>query len=62
MDEFEIIKKYFSKLSRNNRFALNLNDDVFFDYKKGIIISVDTYNIGNHFVNFKNPDLFSKKF
>ena len=29
MHEFEIIKKYFSKLSSNNKNSLNLNDDVF---------------------------------
>ena len=31
MHEFEIIKKYFSKLSVNNKGSFNLNDDVFFD-------------------------------
>ena len=61
MDEFELINKYFSKLSKNNKSALNLNDDVFFDKKKGIVISVDTYNIGTHFVNFKSPDLVINK-
>ena len=29
MHEFEIIKKYFFKLSSNNKNSLNLNDDVF---------------------------------
>ena len=29
--------------------------------KKGIVISVDTYNIGTHFFNFKSPDLVIKK-
>ncbi len=61
MHEFQLINNYFSKLSKNNKFALNLNDDVFFDNKKGIIISVDTYNVGNHFINFKYPDLVVKK-
>ena len=61
MHEFELIKKYFSNISKKNKSALNLNDDVFFDKKKGIIVSVDTYNIGNHFVDFKNPDLVIKK-
>ena len=61
MHEFELINNYFSKLSKNNKFALNLNDDVFFDNKKGIIISVDTYNVGNHFINFKHPKLVVKK-
>ena len=34
MNEFELIKKYFQKLSKNNPGAKNLNDDVFFDKKK----------------------------
>ena len=61
MHEFQLIKKYFSKISKKNKSALNLNDDVFFDKKKGIVISVDTYNEGNHFLNFKNPNLVIKK-
>ena len=43
MHEFEIIKKYFSKLSLNNKNSLNLNDDVFFDKSKKLVVSVDTY-------------------
>ena len=61
MHEFELIKKYFSKISSNNKFALNLNDDVFFDKKKGLVISIDTYVEGNHFLNFKSPKLVIKK-
>ena len=61
MNEFELIKNYFSKIAKNNKSALNLNDDVFFDKKRGIVISVDTYNIGTHFINFKSPDLVIKK-
>ncbi len=61
MHEFELIKNYFSKISKKNKSSLNLNDDVFFDKKKGIIISVDTYNLGYHFVDFKYPDLVIKK-
>ena len=61
MHEFDLIKKYFSKISPNNKSALNLNDDVFFDKKKGIVISVDTYNEGIHFLNFKKPELVIKK-
>ena len=34
MDEFELIKNYFQKLTKNNQSALKLNDDVFFDKKK----------------------------
>ena len=61
MHEFELIKKYFSKLSKINKSALNLNDDVFFDRKKGLVISIDTYNEKTHFINFKNPELVIKK-
>jgi thiamine-monophosphate kinase len=61
MNEFKLIKKYFLKLSKQNRSSLNLNDDVFFDKKKGIVISVDTYIEGNHFLNFNKPDLVIKK-
>ena len=61
MHEFELIKKYFSKLSKKNKSALNLNDDVFFDKKKELVISVDTYNDKIHFVDFNKPDLVIKK-
>ena len=61
MHEFELIRNYFSKIAKNNNSALNLNDDVFFDKKRGVVISVDTYNIGTHFINFKSPDLVIKK-
>ena len=61
MHEFELISKYFSKLSSSNKSSLNLNDDVFFDKSKKLIISVDTYVEGVHFINFKNPDLVIKK-
>ncbi len=61
MHEFQIIKNYFTKLSRNNKSALNLNDDVFFDQNKEIVISIDTYNLGTHFINFKYPELVIKK-
>ena len=33
MNEFDIIKKYFAILTKNNPGALDLNDDVFFDKK-----------------------------
>jgi len=61
MHEFELIKNYFSKIAKKNKSALNLNDDVFFDKKKGIAISVDTYNLGYHFIDFKEPHLVIKK-
>ena len=61
MHEFELISKYFYKLSKTNKSSLNLNDDVFFDKKKGLVISIDTYNQGSHFIDFKKPDLIIKK-
>ena len=61
MHEFELIKKYFSKLSKKSQSSLNLNDDVFFDKLNNIAVSVDTYNEGRHFLNFKSPELVIKK-
>jgi len=61
MHEFELINKYFTKLTYNSKSSLNLNDDVFFDRNKKLVVSVDTYTEGNHFFNFKNPDLVIKK-
>ena len=61
MHEFDLIEKYFSKLSEFNKSSLNLNDDVFFDKKKSLVISIDTYNEGVHFLDFKKPDLVIKK-
>ena len=61
MHEFELIKKYFSILSKKNKSSLNLNDDVFFDKSKRLVVSIDTYIEGVHFINFKKPDLVIKK-
>ena len=61
MHEFELVNNYFSNLSKKNASALGLNDDVFFDKKKKLVISIDTYNIGTHFKDFKFPDLVIKK-
>ena len=61
MHEFELIKNYFQKLSTKSPSALNLNDDVFFDKKNRLVVSVDTYTEGNHFIDFKKPELVIKK-
>ena len=61
MHEFELINKYLSKLSNRSKGSLNLNDDVFFDKTNKLVVSVDTYVEGNHFFNFKKPDLVIKK-
>ena len=61
MHEFELIKKYFSNLSSYNKSSLDLNDDVFFDKSKKLVISIDTYIEGVHFIDFRNPGLVIKK-
>jgi thiamine-monophosphate kinase len=61
MHEFELINKYFSKLTNKSKGSLKLNDDVFFDKKKNLVVSVDTYIEGKHFISFKNPELTIKK-
>jgi len=61
MHEFELIKKYFQKLSKKSQSALNLNDDVFFDKKNKLAVSVDTYTEGSHFTDFNKPDQVIKK-
>ena len=61
MNEFNLINKYLKKLTFNKPSSLQLNDDVFFDKKNNLVISVDTYNEGIHFVNFNNPNLVIKK-
>ncbi|MDC3054815.1 thiamine-phosphate kinase [Candidatus Pelagibacter sp.] len=61
MNEEFLINSYLKKLAKNNPSSLNLNDDVFFDKTKKLVISVDTYNEGVHFLNFNNPDLVVRK-
>ena len=61
MHEFDLIKNYFQKLSKKTIGSLNLNDDVFFDKKYELVVSIDTYIQGNHFIDFKKPDLVIKK-
>ena len=59
MNEFEIISNL-KKIIKNPS-ALNLNDDVFFDKKKNLVASIDTYNESIHYPNFNRPDLIIKK-
>ena len=61
MHEFQIISNYFKKLTKSNKNALKLNDDIFFDKKNNLAVSVETYIEGTHFINFKNPELVVKK-
>ena len=61
MHEFELIRDYFQKLSKNSPGSLNLEDDVFFDKKNKLVVSVDTYVEGIHFINFTKPEWVIKK-
>ena len=61
MNEFNLINKYLKSLTFNKQSSLQLNDDVFFDKKNNLVVSVDTYNEGTHFINFKSPNLVIKK-
>ena len=56
MNEFELIKKYLSTLAKKSKSSLNLNDDVFFNKPNKLVVSVDTYVEGNHFINFNIYD------
>jgi len=59
MNEIEIINNI-KKIIKNPA-ALKLNDDVFFDKKKSLVASIDTYNEKTHYMNFKYPNLIIKK-
>ena len=61
LDEIPCYQGYFQKLTKNSIGSLKLNDDVFFYKTKKLIVSVDTYNEGVHFLNFKYPHLVIKK-
>ena len=59
MNEFEIIDNL--KKIITNSSSLKLNDDVFFDKKKSLVASIDTYNENIHFIDIDRPDLIIKK-
>ena len=59
--EPEIINNYLKNLTFKNKNSLNLEDDVFYDSKKKIIFSTDTFEENTHFLNSKNPKKFVKK-
>ena len=61
MNEIDIISKYLRKLTKNNISSKNLNDDVFFDSKNKLVISVDSYNEKVHFPNINEINLVFKK-
>ena len=49
MHEFELINNFFSKLSKDNKSSLELNDDVYVLYSNSHIYSF--LNIEFHFLN-----------
>ena len=59
--EPQIIKKYLAPLTFNNKNSLNLQDDVYYDKRKKIIISTDTYEEKIHFIGGDNPHNFLTK-
>ena len=59
MNEIEIINNL-RKIVKNTS-SLNLQDDVFFDKKNSLIVSIDTYNENIHYLNFNFPNLIVKK-
>ena len=60
MNEFEVINKYLKPLSLKKRGTFNLKDDIFYDFKKKIAISIDTYVHGVHFIS-SDPEKCIKK-
>ena len=58
MNEFELVSKYLRPLSLKNEGSLKLSDDVYYNSKKKIVISVDTYVEGRHFINSSEPKNF----
>ena len=56
MNEFEIVSKYLKPLSLKDLGTFKLKDDIFYDFKKGLALSLDTYVEGFHFINSKDPN------
>ena len=61
MQEEIIIDKFLKKISLKNKGALKLQDDVFFDKQKGIVITLDTFNENIHFLKNSKKKLIIKK-
>lgn len=59
--ENNIINKYLRKLTFNKKNSLNLEDDVYYDKKRSLVISTDTFEEGIHFFDSKFPKNFVKK-
>ncbi len=61
MNEYFIIKNYLKSLTNNNPSSLNLSDDIYYNFKNKLALSLDTYVEGVHFVDSSNPKKFLKK-
>ena len=61
MNEFTIVKNYLKPLAYKNSNSLALNDDIFYDRKKRLAISVDSFTEGVHFLTSSRPRNFVKK-
>ena len=61
LTESLIISNYLKKLTFKEKSALELKDDIFYDKKKKIVFSKDTYEENIHFLNSSVPKKFIKK-
>ena len=61
MNEVQLIDKYLKRLTKKNSSSQGLNDDVFFDKSKRLVVSIDTYVEKVHFPDLRTPDLVIKK-
>ena len=59
MNELEVINNLKNIIKSTS--ALKLTDDVFYDKKKSLVASIDTYNEKIHYLDLKKPDLVIKK-
>ena len=60
MNEKDIINNFLKPLALKNLSSLKLSDDIYFDKKKKLAFSIDTYVHGIHFISSK-PKFFLKK-
>jgi thiamine-monophosphate kinase len=56
-----IIKNYLRSLTFMNKNSLDLKDDVYYDSKRKLIFSTDTFEEDVHFINSSEPKNFVKK-
>ena len=61
ISEYIIIKNYLRSLTFMNKNSLDLKDDVYYDSKRKLIFSTDTFEEDVHFINSSEPKNFVKK-